>query len=62
MLSEGKEVMILGWGRRWGALLARRRAHRRRVRLTWQICRRCGSYSFVPAGADQLCGSCRSLH
>jgi hypothetical protein len=51
----------MGWGRKWGALLARRRAHRWRVRLTWQICRRCGSYSFVPAGADQLCGSCRGL-
>jgi ribosomal protein S27AE len=33
----------------------------RRVRLTWQTCRRCGSKSYLPAGDDRLCGSCRSL-
>jgi uncharacterized OB-fold protein len=33
----------------------------RRVRLTWQTCKRCGSYSFVPTGSGPLCGSCRSL-
>ena len=32
-----------------------------RVRLTWQTCRRCGSKSYLPAGDDRLCGSCRSL-
>jgi len=53
-----------GW---WAALVdtaqkvVRRGARGRRVRLTWQTCRRCGSYSFVPIGSGSLCGSCRSL-
>jgi hypothetical protein len=45
----------------WAAMAARRRARRSRVRLTWQTCRRCGSYSLLPASSDQLCGGCRSL-
>lgn len=53
--------MVTGWGRRWDALISRRRARRWRVGLTWRICRRCGSYSFLPAGFDPVCGSCRSL-
>jgi ribosomal protein S27AE len=48
----------MGW---WEALRTRRRARRWRVRLTWQVCRRCGSYAFMPAIGDRLCGSCRSL-
>jgi hypothetical protein len=43
------------------ALVARRRARPGRVRVTWRICRRCGNYSFQPAGSDQLCGGCLSL-
>lgn len=48
-------------GRLWAALLARRRAFPGRVRVTWQTCRRCGSYSFQPVGSDRLCGGCLSL-
>jgi hypothetical protein len=51
----------MGWGKRWSALLARRRARRGRVRLTWQTCRRCGSYALLPVGTNPLCGSCHSL-
>jgi hypothetical protein len=51
----------MGLCRLWVALVARRRARRGRVRVTWQICRRCGSYSFVPVGSDRLCGGCLSL-
>jgi uncharacterized OB-fold protein len=29
--------------------------------MTWQTCRRCGSYSFFPVGLDPICGGCRSL-
>jgi hypothetical protein len=47
----------MGWGRRWAALTARRW----RVRMTWQTCRRCGSYSLLPVGFDPICGGCRSL-
>jgi hypothetical protein len=54
-------VMVMGWGTRWAALIARRRARRRRVRMTWQTCRRCGSYSLLPIGLDPICGGCRSL-
>ena len=52
----------MGLRRRWAAWVARRRARRSRVRLTWQTCRRCGNYSPQPAKSDRLCGSCRSLH
>jgi hypothetical protein len=52
--------MVTGWGRWWDALVARRRA-RMAVDLTWRICRRCGSYSFLSTGLDPLCGSCRCL-
>lgn len=51
----------------WAALvdkaqkLMRQRVRTRRVRLTWQTCRRCGSYSFETTGSDRLCGGCRSL-
>jgi ribosomal protein S27AE len=45
----------------WAALLARRRTRPGRVRVTWRICRRCGSYSFQSAGSDRLCGGCLSL-
>ncbi len=39
----------------------RRGRRARRVRLMLQTCRRCGSRSYLPAGDDRLCGSCRSL-
>ena len=45
----------------WAALVARRRARRGRVRVTWQIYRLCGSYSFQSAGSDRLCGGCLSV-
>lgn len=54
-------------GGRWAALvdraqkLVRQGVRTRRVRLTWQTCQRCGSYSFVPTSSGRLCGSCRSL-
>ncbi len=62
----------MGLGRRWARLIERwrerKRARRRnrwmrarRVRLTWQTCRRCGSGSFLPATADRVCGGCLSL-
>lgn len=52
----------MDWGRRWwAALAARRRARRWRTCMTFQTCRRCGSYSFLPLGFDPICGSCRSL-
>lgn len=55
-------AMRVGIGRRWAALVARRQARSKQVRLTWQTCRRCGSYSLRPAGSDdQLCGGCLSL-
>lgn len=60
-VEPGKEVMVMGWGRRWAALVARRRARRWRVLLTWQTCRRCGSYSFLPSGFNPVCGGCHSL-
>jgi hypothetical protein len=41
--------------------VVRRSVRVRRVRLTWQTCKRCGSYSFVPTGSGPLWGSCRSL-
>jgi hypothetical protein len=53
--------MVMRVDRLWAALVERRRVRRGRVRVTWQTCRRCGSYSFQPAGSDQLCGSCLSL-
>ena len=46
---------------RWAVLVARRRARRWRVRLTWQTCRRCGSCSFQPSVSDRLRGGCLSL-
>jgi hypothetical protein len=51
----------MGWGQWWVGLTERRRARCWRVRLTWQTCRRCGSYAFMPAGFRSICGSCRSL-
>jgi uncharacterized OB-fold protein len=51
----------MGWQRWWSAHIERRRARRWRVRLTWQTCRSCGSYAFLPAGIHPICGSCRSL-
>lgn len=59
--GQEKEVMVMGWGRWWAALVARRRARRWRVRLTFQTCRRCGSYAWLPVGLDPICGNCRSL-
>ena len=53
--------MGMGLGRRWAAMVARRRTRRRRGRLMWQTCRRCGSYSLLPASSDPLCGGCLSL-
>jgi ribosomal protein S27AE len=51
----------MGLRRWWAEVVERRRVRRGRVRVTWQTCRRCGSYSFQPAGSDRLCGSCLSL-
>ncbi len=62
----------MGLGRSWARLVERRRerkrlrrryrrTRRRRGGLTWQICRRSGSGSFLPARGDQLCGGCLSL-
>jgi hypothetical protein len=51
----------MGWSDRWVALMARRRARKQRVRLTWQTCRRCGSYSLLRVGLEPICCSCRSL-
>jgi ribosomal protein S27AE len=49
----------------WAVLVARRWAGPGpgpgRVRVTWRICRRCGSYSFQSVGSDRLCGGCLSL-
>jgi hypothetical protein len=59
--------LVMGMGGYWAALvdtaqkLLRRGVRRQRVRLTWQTCRRCGSYSFVPTGSGPLWGSCSSL-
>lgn len=47
--------------RLWDGLAVLPRVRRRRVRLTWQTCRRCGSCSFQPARSDRLCGGCLSL-
>jgi hypothetical protein len=52
---------MMGWGRRWSARMQRRQARRWRLRLTWQACRRCGAYAFLPGGTKPICGSCRSL-
>ena len=62
----------MGLGRGWARLVERRRARTRsrrrdrrmrarRVRVTWQTCRRCGSGSFLPDGSDRVCGGCVSL-
>jgi hypothetical protein len=60
-------MRIRAW---WGALVeqaqrlvpdSRPGSNARRVHLTWQTCRRCRSRSYLPAGGDRLCGSCRSL-
>jgi ribosomal protein S27AE len=60
-------MRIRAW---WGALVeraqrllpdARPGSNAWRVRLTFQTCRRCGSKSYLPAGDERLCGSCRSL-
>ncbi|MEA2202756.1 MAG: hypothetical protein QOI89_3436 [Solirubrobacteraceae bacterium] len=50
----------MGWQRWWSAHIERRRARRWRVPLTWQTCRSCGSYAFLPAGVHPICGNCRS--
>jgi hypothetical protein len=56
--------------RRWLALLDQvqrlwqespRAKRARRVRLTWQTCRRCHRSSLVTASHNRLCGGCRSL-
>jgi hypothetical protein len=44
-------------GRLCAALVARRRARPGRVHVTWQTCRRSGSYSFQSADSDRLCGA-----
>jgi hypothetical protein len=58
----------MGLGRGWARLIEQRRErkrllrqYRRRRGLTWQICRRCGSGSFLPARGDRLCSGCLSL-
>jgi hypothetical protein len=57
-------------GGRWEALVerlqglwpgARRHQRTRRVRLTWQTCRRCRSKSYLRASDGGLCGGCQSL-
>ena len=53
--------MATGVRELWAALVARRRACPGRVRATWWICRRRGSYSFQSAGSERLCGGCLSL-
>jgi hypothetical protein len=40
----------------WATLVTRRQRPGR-VRVTWQTCRRCGTYSFQSAGSDRLCGT-----
>jgi len=63
---------MMGLGRSWARLIEQRRERKRlrrrncqirkrRVRMTWQTCRQCGSGSFLPAGADPICGGCLSL-
>ena len=51
----------MSWGRRWSAHIERRRARRWRIRLTWQICHKCGNYSFLPADIRPICSSCGTL-
>jgi hypothetical protein len=51
----------MGLGRRWAAMVARRRARRSRVRLTWQTCGRCGSYSLMNTLHSQLDEICANL-
>ncbi len=62
----------MGLGRGWARLVERRRELKqsrrryrrlrgRRVRVSWQTCRLCGSGSFIPAGSDRVCGGCLSL-
>lgn len=55
-----RAVTVMTLFRLWAALFAQRQRSDR-VRLTWQTCRRCGSYSFLPAGSDGRCGGCLSL-
>jgi hypothetical protein len=52
----------MGWRERWAAWVDLRRRRRARTRLTFQTCRRCGSYSLLPITRERpLCGGCRSL-
>jgi ribosomal protein S27AE len=52
----------MGWRKRWAAWVALRQARRARTRLTFQTCRRCGSYSLLPITRERpFCGGCRSL-
>jgi uncharacterized OB-fold protein len=62
----------MGMGRGWARLVQRRRERKRsqrryrrlrvrKGRVTWQICRQCGSGSFLPVRGDRVCGGCLSL-
>jgi ribosomal protein S27AE len=62
----------MGLGRSWARLVERRREQKRsrrryrrmrtrRVRVTWQTCRKCGSGCFLPVRGDRICGGCLSL-
>jgi hypothetical protein len=45
----------------WAGVVERCRVRRcRRVRGTWRVCRRCGSYSYQ-TGKSGLCGGCLIL-
>jgi uncharacterized OB-fold protein len=50
----------MDWGERWVKMIERRRARRRRVRLTWQTCRQCGRYTYLPISINPRCGRCQA--
>lgn len=67
-----RSVAAMGLGRGWARLVERRRERKRarhrnrrmrsrRVRMTWQTCRQCGSGSFLSARGDRVCGGCGCL-
>ncbi len=62
----------MGLGRSWARLVQRRRDRKRlrrryqrmrgrKSRVMWQICRQCGSCSFLPVRGNRVCGGCLSL-
>jgi hypothetical protein len=59
--GEEEGQVVMGWRKRWAAWVKLRRTRRARTRLTFQTCRRCGSYSLLPIIRERpLCGGCRS--